>query len=71
MSPEEIDDTGFREIINGLEKQIAKMKTKEKMYKHFIKQLAAAYRMTAPMHYIRTCPCDVCVLVREARKVTA
>lgn len=71
MSPEEIDDTGFKEIISGLEKQIAKMKTKEKMYKHFIKQLAAAYRMTAPMHYIRTCPCDVCVLLREARKVAA
>jgi hypothetical protein len=36
----------------------------------FIKQLAAAYRMTDPMHYVRTCKCDMCVLLREARDIT-
>lgn len=70
MTPEEIDDLGFREIIDTQDKHINKLKTELKVAHKFIKQLAAAHRMQAPMHYMRTCKCDVCDLMRQARRIT-
>jgi hypothetical protein len=51
-------------------KKINNLTSDLKVAHKFIKMIAAFCRMQAPMHYMRTCKCEICDLCRQARRIT-